>query len=122
MKKQIIICGIPGMGKTTIGRNLEKLKGYYHLDVEEHINTNHTFPDLNNLPNKTVLTFGFDPTNPPSLRFISELIGNGCKMIWLDGNRQAARNAFIKRGDVPIELFKDYHINAYVVNFSAPIY
>jgi adenylate kinase family enzyme len=36
MKKGILICGLNGAGKTTLSRELAKISGYKHIDIEDY--------------------------------------------------------------------------------------
>jgi hypothetical protein len=49
-----------------------------------------------------VITWGFMPGVDDDA--IRRLQGHGYKLIWFDGNREAARREFIKRGTVPEQL------------------
>lgn len=106
---KILITGIPGTGKTSIGKYLELEKGFMHFDVE---NTLRLYGDggvrmiddfVNKPGDKKIMTWGFIPvTDEPLVRYLQKL---GFKMIWFDGNRDSARKEFLKRNDTPEELF-----------------
>jgi gluconate kinase len=99
---RILITGIPGTGKTTIGNYLAEQMGYLHFDVERHgfYSINDFLCDPNNYK---VISWGFYPGQDDSN--IQQLINLGFQMIWFDGNRESALNEFNKRGTVPEHLF-----------------
>ncbi len=106
---KLLITGIPGTGKTSIGNFLESGRGYKHLDIENVFKT-HGVPGLEIVEKflaekgeNMVITWGFRTVeDEPLVRRLQSL---GYKMIWFDGNREAARREFLKRGDVPEALF-----------------
>src|SRR5690349_11817735 len=104
---KILIAGIPGTGKTTIGDYLQENCGYTHLDMESGSGSNMAEawndPDrfvarLQMMSNDVVVTWGFVP-NEKFIALINRLKTNGFKVIWLDGNRESARRAFVKRAE-----------------------
>ncbi|CAN5748932.1 hypothetical protein BH11PAT2_BH11PAT2_01450 [soil metagenome] len=98
---KILITGIPGTGKTTIGDYLESEKGFLHLNMERTSLEEMTRFHESSAPNK-VITWGFVPiVQNADIKNLQEL---GYKMFWFDGNREAARREFIERGDVPEDL------------------
>lgn len=106
--KKIFIAGVPGMGKTTIGNYLADNFGFIHHDfedgrswvVEEIINqTSQSNKDV-------VITWGFGPDMPAHTDIVHSLLQSGFKMIWLDGNREAAHREYTKRGTVSEELLE----------------
>jgi len=105
-----LITGIPGTGKTSYGEILAREFGFAHYDLEDPQTLNR-FRTIGQLvsellsPNKSVVvTWGFNPEDPPSLELLRQLRHVGFKLIWLDGNRPAAVRAFRKRGSVSEEL------------------
>ena len=109
----LLITGIPGTGKTTTGKYLEEKHGFTHLDMEKIIPSFgcNYWEFLTNAISKAkesdrdvVITWGFMPgtDNDKDILKLKEM---GAKMVWFDGNRDAARNAFNKRGDVSEDLF-----------------
>lgn len=91
----ILIAGIPGTGKTTIGNYLEKHYGYHHLDVEDFIRNFSHLPDFP-LRGDFVGTWGFMP-NETQFVVIDYLRKNGYVLFWFDGDRKIAFNHFIER-------------------------
>lgn len=114
----LLICGIPGAGKTTFARWLEKTKGFLDLDVErdetlcqagleelwEEVFTKrsvHPFLDaLRKLNRPVVIDWGFPPS---CLNIVRALQKQGVQVWWFDGDRAAARRKFIERGTVWVE-------------------
>ncbi len=101
MYPRILIAGVPGAGKTEIGKYLQSNKQFTHYDVEET-----GMPDLETLALKSVLTWGFVPDDRVSLGYIVRFIASGGKMIWLDGNRCASKMAFKKRNTVSMQFYQ----------------
>lgn len=107
--KHILITGIPGTGKTTVGDYLEKKHGFTHLNLEEEATltlfsqnkTEFISKALKN--NKTVITWGFMPYQ--QAEHVFEMKRRGFSLIWLDGNRVSAFREFIKRGTVSESAF-----------------
>ncbi len=103
---KILITGIPGTGKTTIGNYLASAKGFEHLDIEAALKRHDAvgakiIDDFMSSPAENkVVTWGFIPETDDF--GVKQLIDLGYRMIWFDGNRDAARKAFLERGDVPV--------------------
>ena len=102
-----LITGIPGTGKTWYGEKFATDFGFVHYDLENQQTLSRfaTFAQLISemlsLSKNVVVTWGFNPEDPPSLELIRQLRSAGFKWIWFDGNRPAALLAFSNRGDVP---------------------
>jgi hypothetical protein len=117
----ILVAGIPASGKSTYGQWLDKEKGFLHLDVEqdevldraglrsswEAISSPFSaapfITDLKKLGKPVVINWGFPPI---CLNVVAALKAVHISLWWFDGNRAAAREAFIQRGTVPPECFK----------------
>lgn len=103
---RFLITGIPGTGKTTFGDKFATDFGFVHYDLEDQQTLNRltTFTqfisELLSLKKSAVITWGFNPEDPPSLELIRQLRNAGFKMIWFAGNRSAALQAFRERGTV----------------------
>lgn len=101
-----LITGIPGTGKTWYGDKFATDFGFVHYDLENQqaLNRLTTFAqfisELLSLKKSVVITWGFNPEDPLSLELIRQLRNAGLKLIWFDGNRPAALQAFRKRGTV----------------------
>lgn len=102
---RLLITGIPGTGKTTVGDELAQKHDFKHLDFEsdairEFLENPATFIEkLAESKRHIVITWGFMPEKQTEL--VLQLKESGFKLIWFDGNREAARKAFNKRGTVP---------------------
>jgi hypothetical protein len=112
MRDLFLITGIPGTGKTTFADTLAKNCGFVHHDLEEkqtldRLAANPTLfiAEIVSQNRDTVVTWGFVPDNPPSVALVLQLKTAGFKLIWFDGNRPAALQAFIRRGTVSEMLF-----------------
>jgi shikimate kinase len=92
--KRFLITGIPGMGKTTIGNYLQKEHSFIHVDMESGVNI--SLSDILDLEKDVVITWGFVP-NDEQISTVHLLKDNGFKLLWLDGNKEAAEREFIKR-------------------------
>jgi adenylate kinase family enzyme len=105
---KLLITGIPGTGKTTIGNYLQTAERYEHFDMEKGgFRSQEEFGAainafLTKAGENKVITWGFVPGASDGA--IKHFQQRGYKMIWFDGNRDAARKAFLKRGDVPEQL------------------
>jgi hypothetical protein len=106
--KRVLITGIPGSGKTTIGKELEKKHEFKHVDMDEPgtltkftENTDEFIKKLKGSRTNIVITWEFVPETQTD--FVIQLKNEGFKLIWFDGNREAAIKAFKKRNTVPEE-------------------
>jgi len=116
-----IICGIPASGKSTYGRWLEREKNVLFIDVEEEDALESAgidelgdalFADTAQAPSfvnalrrskrQVVLAWGF-PTS--CLPCIAALKDAGVDTWWFDGDRASARQSFIDRADMSVDLF-----------------
>ncbi len=110
-QRRLLIAGIPGMGKTTVGDYLRDTLGYLHINLElaEILqqflqNPDHYITGLIAQGKHIVVTWGFIPDyNQTAL--VRLFRSRGFTIVWFDGDREAARRAFCKRGDVPENLF-----------------
>jgi len=99
----ILISGVPGTGKTTIGNYLESQRKFVHFDIEKVMK----LPNFNTLNENTILTWGFNPEDPVSVGYIKDFVNSGRMMIWLDGNRDASKKAFIDRKTVSLARYEE---------------
>jgi len=112
MPDLFLITGIPGTGKTELGKKLVKDCGFVHYDLEDLNNFNLLFAnptqfigDIIQASGGAVATWGFVPDHQASVSIVLQLKTAGFKLIWFDGNRPAALRAFLQRGTVPELLF-----------------
>jgi hypothetical protein len=108
--RQLLVTGIPGTGKTTVGDYLAAEHGFDHLDFEKPATLVRFFgrsetgfrsehDALARAGRSVIVTWGFVPTAQlAAVLFMREL---GFEWVWFDGNRDAARRAFCRRGTVP---------------------
>lgn len=112
MLKLLLLTGIPGTGKTTLADHLVSHHGFVHFDRErfEH------WPWLVRVlwdramvlfclyaiccSHRVVISWGFLPGKDEPV--IKKLQALGFTLFWFDGDRQAARKAFVKRRTVPL--------------------
>jgi hypothetical protein len=117
---RVLVAGIPGSGKSAYCAWLEREKDFLHLNLDELEKENGTNLKLNlydclkhsadrflsaisKFEQPIVLDWGF-PTY--LLGMVTCLSANGFAIWWLDGDRAAARESFIRRGTVPVEAFE----------------
>ncbi len=106
---KILITGIPGSGKTTIGNYLRDRHGFFHVDMESDEDAGYQkiekllagpVPFIENIISVSlniVMTWGFVPGDR-HIEIINMLKDKyGFKLIWFDGDREAARKAFTSR-------------------------
>jgi shikimate kinase len=93
----ILVSGIPGAGKTTIGDHLRDRHGFRHLDMESSLGRTRRFHGLRKrallrtatrLRRPVVVTWGFDPGDDELA--VKRLLDAGGRLVWLDGDRDAA--------------------------------
>lgn len=108
-----LISGIPGSGKTSFGNFLRDNKKYLHIDLEDPT----TLQEFSQSPemfitnisrnaHNVVVTGGFK-ASAWAYTMVTFFMRNNFLFIWFDGNHEAAKKAFIKRGTVPIPLFDE---------------
>ncbi|SRR5258706_3690364 len=106
--RKLLVVGVPGTGKTTVGVHLQNKHGFRHLDFEDAIRRD-SFPDAFRAAlqasSDTVASWGFIPDEQQT-GLVLQLRSRGFHLLWLDGDRLAARRAFLSRGDVPITAFE----------------
>ncbi len=126
---KILIVGIPGTGKTTIGNYLRDNRGFMHIDMESEDNIPEAFEKpqdfvkrLENISGDLVVTWGFVPIEQ-FINLIDKLKKLGFRVIWFDGNREFARKAFMERNKQHGEEFlaksmDDLHVQMTRINES----
>jgi hypothetical protein len=107
--KRYLITGIPGTGKTEVGNFLKNIHHFKHVDFEDSVSLNRFVADPVDFIKSElqgcdiVISWGFVPVDG-QINIVKYLQSIGFKLIWFDGNREAARRAFIKRGTVSVDL------------------
>src|SRR5262249_55548310 len=103
----LLVCGIPGTGKTWYGNKFSAEFGFVHYDLEDQQTLNRfgTNParfiaEALAENSNVVVTWGFVPDDQPSLAAVSQLRAGGFKLIWFDGDRASALRQFQKRATV----------------------
>lgn len=116
-QKLILLSGIPASGKSSYGQWLAREKGFLHLDVEkngvlakaglepvfhETFQSRDVMPFVRTLRSRerhVAVDWGF----PPHCLWVIQALGRaGVDLWWFDGDREAARKAFLKRGTVAV--------------------
>ncbi|MDP1693911.1 MAG: hypothetical protein Q8L34_00025 [Candidatus Woesearchaeota archaeon] len=102
-RRLILIAGIPGVGKTTIGNFLESKYKYKHFDMEKYHRTSRIIKNVDKFivkyfeKNKDiVITWGFSP-DQKTIDVVNLLHKYGFKIFWFDGNRNSAGRATMQR-------------------------
>lgn len=107
-RKLFLLTGIPGTGKTTIGDWLSQEHGFLHINAEGLLNADSShylliqyFDQALLSGRDVVISWGFWPgQDDPDIQKFRE---NGFKLVWFDGNRDAALREFLRRGPFPPE-------------------
>ena|SRR5437879_10396803 len=108
-KRLLLITGIPGTGKTTIGDHLRDAHGFKHFDIEYYLTNQMAERLCRELDaalrsgSDIVVTWGFLPVH--DVPNIESLRAAGFRLIWFDGNRAAALREFNRRGTVKEEMY-----------------
>ncbi|MEK6955995.1 MAG: hypothetical protein AABW52_05020 [Nanoarchaeota archaeon] len=102
-RKLILVSGIPGVGKTTIGNFLESKYRYKHIDMEKYHRTSVISKNLDKFVakhfkenNNIIITWGFSP-DKKTINIVNFLNKYGFKIFWFDGNRESAKIATMQR-------------------------
>jgi hypothetical protein len=124
----LLLTGVPGTGKTTLGNYLRESQRFRHLDFEDMQTLGRYLGDgLDGLSRRVeklrqgrrdvVITWGFLPD--PQLPYVLELRRLGFDWVWLDGDRDAARRVFLERGTVSEELLDAQLTRISTLDFDA---
>ena len=98
-RRLLLLTGIPGTGKTTIGEYLERSHGFRHVNREIHDPREFTDDPgafLRRSEDDVVATWGFRPTAHEDLHGVIGLCTLGFKGVWLDGPRPWALTQILK--------------------------
>lgn len=109
MNTHILITGIPGTGKTTLGDYLRDQHSFEHinLEIKNEIELFSATPSsymekLLKKP-KVVVTWGFLPYH--QAKYVKLFKEKGFTLFWFDGDRVSAQREFVKRGTVDEQYF-----------------
>lgn len=98
---RLLITGIPGTGKTSLGIYLASQNGIPHIDLEDQQTITNALRDIDafilSLADPVVATWGFPPQ---FIDIVLKFKSMGFIVVWMDGNRWAAFRAFLDRGTV----------------------
>lgn len=109
--KHILLAGIPGTGKTTMGNYLKNNYGFAHYDFEDletlrlYTQDKAGFVTNSLAQDKVVISWGFMPYG--HTEHVLEIKRRGFEIIWLDGNREVAFREFMKRGTVSEKAYRN---------------
>ncbi len=112
-RRLLLITGIPGTGKTTIGDYLAVSHGFLHVNREIH--DPRAFTDdpkafLAGTEKDIVATWGFRPGAPEDLHGVIGLCSLGFRGVWMDGYRPwALRQILIARPHEESEFYLQMH-------------
>jgi hypothetical protein len=99
---RLLITGVPGTGKSTLGDHLDKAHGFRHVDMEQNVTCIAFLQDpekfVLSLSEPVVITWGFRPV--PDRNRILFLKQHQYFLVWMDGNRWASLRAFLQRDTV----------------------
>ncbi|HIH25408.1 hypothetical protein J4476_01635 [Candidatus Woesearchaeota archaeon] len=102
-RKLILIAGIPGVGKTSIGNFLESKYEYKHFDMEKYSRTSKIIKNADNFIAKNfknnkhiIITWGFSP-DKKTINVVNYLNKYGFRTFWFDGNKNSARRITMQR-------------------------
>jgi hypothetical protein len=118
--RAVLVCGIPGTGKTTYSKWLAQQKAFDHLEFDELLSGIGTPAQLQLIAllktspkefvhklftrrRSTVIDWGFPLA---SIALVRELQQGGIVVWWFDGDREAALQSFAGRGTVSLEAFR----------------
>jgi deoxyadenosine/deoxycytidine kinase len=112
-----LIAGIPGTGKTSYGDKFASEFDFVHHDLEDRqalnrfaANPGQFIADVVAQRKNVVITWGFNPQDPPSLELIRQLRNAGFKLIWFDGNREGALVRFEARAKSKSSSMAEYYL------------
>ncbi len=113
IQKRILITGIPGSGKTCIGKFLQEQHGFVLEDIEEWQGRDERFLKGDSIDQekvdweikriteqngKVVAVFGLRPRNPVDAFIVKRLKEKwNFRLFWFDGNQAAALRAYYER-------------------------
>ena len=112
----LLITGIPGTGKTYYGNKFATEFGFAHYDLEDpqflgrFRTIDQLISELLSSEKNVVVTWGFNPEDPPSIELLQQLKNAGFKLIWFDGNRETALKRFELRAKSKSVSISEYYL------------
>jgi shikimate kinase len=112
---KILISGVPGTGKTTVGEYMAQHLGYQHIDMEadnfrprtELEQDADAFLGKLTAMEPVVVSWGFSPfVDRPG---VDALIAAGFKFVWLDGDHSVTLRNFLARENNDPRQEANYH-------------
>lgn len=98
-RRLLLIMGIPGTGKTSIGDYLQAVHGFLHIDREIHQPPSFSRDPAGFLADSKqdiVATWGFRPKAPEDIQGVQQLLQLDFRGVWLDGYRPWALRYFLQ--------------------------
>jgi hypothetical protein len=107
---KLFVSGIPSSGKTTFANRLRDEFGFMHIDFEllsqdfqqflrhHEFNLRWLFGEMSRFSPCVVASWGFPIEMFPSVQTLS---GSDVRLIWFDGDREAARKDWIRKTGMP---------------------
>ena len=117
-RRLLLITGIPGTGKTTVGDHLAERHGFRHVNREVHeprIFTDDPRRFLEETPSDVVATWGFRPLAPEDVAGVVGLCSLGFRGVWFDGYRPWALRQVIES---PTKSESDFYLQMRNVEIS----
>jgi len=123
-KPLLLLSGLPGTGKSSFGRCLEKEKGFLHVDFDHGGLQQHELEtsfrllessgarlfiaELLRRREPICLDWGFPPR---CLWIVRRLVDGGVEPWWFDADPEIAKKYFLERGDVSVSAFDEQVAN-----------
>ena len=95
----LLLTGIPGTGKTEMGKYLEETQGFLHVNREMHSPPEFSkdpAPFLASTERDIVASWGFRPKEMEDVQGILQLVSLGFRGVWFDGHRPWALEQILR--------------------------